>query len=262
MVLTTMQYALGGASGLFVGFILGLGGGGGSVLAVPLMLYLVGIKDPHQAIGTSALAVAANALAGLASHARAGTVNWRCGGIFAGAGIAGALAGSTLGKAIDGQKLLLLFAILMLAIAALMFRGRGSEGVAGARCNRGNLGKVITYGLGTGAFSGFFGIGGGFLIVPGLIASTAMPILGAIGTSLIAVAAFGLTTSLNYAMSGFVLWPLAGVFVAGGIAGTFAGTRVSHAIAGHKGRLNTIFASFVALVAVYVLYRSLAALNG
>lgn len=260
-MLTGLQYALGGMSGLLVGFILGLVGGGGSVLAVPLMLYLVGIKDPHQAIGTSAFAVAANACAGLVSHARAGTVNWRCGGVFAGAGIAGALAGSTLGKAIDGQKLLFLFALLMLVIAALMFRGRGRDGVEGAQCNRGNLGKVVAYGLGTGAFSGFFGIGGGFLIVPGLIAATAMPILSAIGSSLIAVTAFGLTTSLNYAMSGFVLWPLAGVFVAGGIAGTVAGTRVSQAVAGHKGRLNAIFAGFVALVAIYVLMRSWAALN-
>jgi uncharacterized membrane protein YfcA len=262
MILTPEHYALGGVSGLLVGFILGLVGGGGSVLAVPLLLYVVGVRDPHQAIGTSAFAVAANALAGLASHARAGTVNWRCGGIFAGAGVAGALAGSTLGKAIDGQKLLFLFALLMLVVAGLMFRGRGYEGVEGARCNRGNIGKVLAYGFGIGGFSGFFGIGGGFLIVPGLMASTAMPILGAIGTSLIAVTAFGLTTSLNYAMSGFVIWPLAAIFIVGGMAGTIAGTRASQALADHKGRLNVIFAGFVALVAVYVLFRSWAALNG
>ena len=261
-MLTALQFALGGVSGVTVGFVLGLVGGGGSVLAVPLMLYVVGVKDPHQAIGTSALAVAVNALAGLASHARAGNVNWRCGGVFASAGVVGAMAGSTLGKAIDGQKLLVLFAVLMLAIAALMFRGRGNDGIAGATCHRGNLGKVLGYGIGTGTFSGFFGIGGGFLIVPGLIGATGMPILQAIGTSLIAVAAFGITTALNYATSGYVIWPLAGVFVLGGLAGTLIGTRVSHGLSGKKGQLNTLFAGFVALVALYIVYRSWAALNG
>lgn len=261
-MLSMMQYTLGGVSGLSVGFVLGLVGGGGSVLAVPLMLYLVGVKDPHQAIGTSALAVAANALASLANHARAGTVNWRCGGVFAAAGVAGAFGGSTLGKMIDGQKLLFLFALLMLAIAALMFRGRGDAGIEGAQCHRGNVVKVLGFGLGTGAFSGFFGIGGGFLIVPALIAATGMPLLRAIGTSLVAVTAFGLTTALNYASSGYVLWPLAGVFVAGGLVGSAIGTRASHAMAGQKGRLGTIFASFVALVAVYMLYRSWLVLYG
>ncbi len=260
--MTGLQFALGGASGLLVGFILGLVGGGGSVLAVPLMLYLVGVRDPHQAIGTSALAVAVNALAGLASHARAGTVNWRCGAIFATAGVLGALAGSTLGKAVDGQKLLVLFALLMLVIAGLMLRGRGTAGIEGAGCNRGNLHKVLGYGLGAGAFSGFFGIGGGFLIVPGLMAATQMPILNAIGTSLIAVSAFGLTTALNYAMSGYVLWPLAGVFVAGGFVGTMAGTRAAQAIDGRSGGLAVVFAGFVALVAIYSLVRSLAVLIG
>ena len=110
--------------------------------------------------------------------------------------------------------------------------------------------------------SDFFGIGGGFLIVPGLIAATSMPILQAVGTSLIAVTAFGLATAVNYAISGYVIWPLAGVFVAGGLVGALTGTRVSHAIAAEKGRLNTIFACFVAFVAIYVVYRSWTAAHG
>src|SRR3546814_7001700 len=88
------------------------------------MVYFVGVKSPHLAIGTSALAVAANALAGVWTHARKGNVNWRCGGSFAAAGVLGAFAGSTLGKAFDGQKLLFLFALLMLAVAFAMYRGR------------------------------------------------------------------------------------------------------------------------------------------
>ncbi len=261
-MLEPLQYVLGGLSGALVGFVLGLVGGGGSILAVPLLLNLVGIRNPHEAIGTSALAVAANALAGLWNHAHARTVNWRCGGIYATAGVVGALAGSTLGKNIDGHKLLLLFAILMIVVAIVMFRGRGDQGVEGAQCNRENVAKVVGYGLGTGAFSGFFGIGGGFLIVPGLMASTHMPILRAIGTSLVAVAAFGLTTALNYAASGFVLWGLAGAFIAGGTIGSVIGTRASQVLAAEKGRLNSLFAVFVLIVAIYMLFKSWTELTG
>ena len=92
------QYALGGVSGVLVGFTLGLVGGGGSILAVPLMVYLVGVRSPHIAIGTSAFAVAANAAIGLLNHARAGNVKWKCGGMYAVAGIFGALLGSTAGR--------------------------------------------------------------------------------------------------------------------------------------------------------------------
>ncbi len=261
-MIDTLHYALGGVSGVLVGFVLGLVGGGGSILAVPLLLYLVGVKEPHVAIGTSAFAVAANAAIGLWNHGRAGTVNWRCGFIYAGAGVVGALGGSTVGKSIDGHQLLFLFAILMIVVAILMFRSRGDEGIEGAMCSRENVGKVAGFGLGTGAFSGFFGIGGGFLIVPGLVASTSMPILRAIGTSLVAVTAFGLTTSVNYAVSGLVNWPLAGVFILGGVAGSAIGTRAANVLSADKGKLNTIFAAFVMIVAIYMLWKSWAELAG
>ncbi len=112
-----MQGVLGLASGALVGFSLGLVGGGGSILAVPLMVYVVGVPEPHVAIGTSAIAVAANAAINLSNHARGGTVVWSCALTFAAAGIVGAFAGSILGKMMDGQKLLALFALLMLVIA-------------------------------------------------------------------------------------------------------------------------------------------------
>ena len=255
-----LHYLLGAASGTLVGFMLGLVGGGGSILAVPLMVYLVGIRSPHVAIGTSALAVAANALAGVWNHARTGNVNWRCGASFAAAGVAGALAGSTLGKAMDGERLLFLFALLMLAVAFAMYRGRGDAGVEGVTCNRDNLPRVVAFGFGTGALSGFFGIGGGFLIVPALVASTAMPVYRAVGTSLIAVAAFGLTTAGSYAWSGLIDWPLAGSFIAGGVAGTMIGAALARRLAAEKGRLTTLFALLVAVVAAYMLTRSAPAL--
>jgi uncharacterized membrane protein YfcA len=258
-MLDAVHYLLGGLSGGLVGFTLGLVGGGGSILAVPLIYYVVGVPSAHMAIGTSAFAVAVNAATGLISHARARTVKWRCGGVYAAAGIAGALTGSTLGKHVDGQKLLFLFALLMLAVGVLMLRGRADEGIPGAQCNRDNAPKVLGFGFGTGLFSGFFGIGGGFLIVPGLVASTRMPILSAVGTSLVAVTAFGLTTALNYAASGMVDWPLALVFVAGGAAGSAAGSRLARRLAGTRGLLNVVFAALVLAVAVYMIWKSAAA---
>lgn len=251
-----LQYFLGTLSGVLVGFTLGLVGGGGSILAVPLMVYLVGVRSPHLAIGTSALAVAVNALAGMWNHAREHNVNWRCGGSFALAGVVGALGGSTLGKAFDGQRLLFLFALLMLAVAFAMYRGRGQEGIEGVQCNRDNLPRVVVFGFATGLLSGFFGIGGGFLIVPALVASTAMPIYRAIGTSLVAVAAFGLTTAANYASSGMLDWPLAGSFIAGGILGSILGAAAARKLSATRGQLNTVFAALIVIVAGYMLYRN------
>lgn len=255
MILEPIQYVLGAFSGALVGFVLGLVGGGGSILAVPLMVYLVGVRSPHVAIGTSALAVAANAALGLATHARLGNVKWRCSIVFAVAGVAGALIGSTLGKAFDGQKLLFLFALVMVVVGILMLRRRGHVGDAEVRLGRENAAKLVLYGLGTGLFSGFFGIGGGFLIVPGLVAATGMPMLFAVGSSLFAVTAFGLTTAANYALSGLVDWILALVFIGGGFLGSFVGTRAAKRLSG-AGHLTTVFASLIFVVAAYMLWKS------
>jgi uncharacterized membrane protein YfcA len=251
---------LGLASGLLVGFSLGLVGGGGSILAVPLMVYLVGVPDAHVAIGTSAIAVAASAALNLATHARNGTVRWHCAGVFAAMGAAGAVLGSTIGKNVDGRKLLVLFACLMIVVAALMLKRRGSGGEQDGRLNRSNLPKLVGYGLGAGTVSGFFGIGGGFLVVPGLVFATGMPLLNAIGSSLVAVAAFGLTTAANYALSGFVDWMLAALFISGGVLGGLIGVRSAHALARRRGALDCVFAGVIFAVAVYMLLRSGAAL--
>ncbi len=251
-----VQYALGAGSGMLVGFVLALVGGGGSILAVPLMVYAVGVPNPHVAIGTSAFAVAVNAATGLANHARAGTVKWRCALLYAGAGILGAFAGSTAGKAFDGQKLLFLFALVMIAVGVMMLRRRGSDGDPAAECDRKNAPKVAAFGALTGAFSGFFGIGGGFLVVPGLIASTGMPMINAVGSSLVAVFAFGIATAVNYAFSDLVDWGLALVFIAGGVFGGYAGAAVAKRLSATRGRLTTIFAALIFLVAGYMLWRS------
>jgi hypothetical protein len=127
--------------------------------------------------------------------------------MYALAVVAGAFANSTIGKAFDGQKLLFLCALLMLVVGVLMLRGRGKPGNLDVQCRRENALKVIAYGSATGLFLGFLGIGGGFLIAPGLMAATGLPMIHGVGSSL--VAAFGLTTAINYAASGFIDWGLA-----------------------------------------------------
>jgi len=256
MMLAPAQILLGAGSGGLVGFTLGLVGGGGSILAVPLMVYLVGVPNPHMAIGTSALAVAVNAATGLISHARAHTVKWRCGAVYAAAGIMGAFAGAAVGKAIDGQKLLFLFALLMVVVGVTMLRKRAQLGNPAVEFDREKLPKLLGYGLGTGLFSGFFGIGGGFLIVPGLMRSTGMPILNAIGTSLLAVTAFGLTTALSYALTGLVDWQLAAVFIGGGILGGILGSRLVHRLSAKASTITIIFSGFIFAIAAYMLWKS------
>jgi uncharacterized membrane protein YfcA len=256
-MITMMQGVLGLASGALVGFSLGLVGGGGSILAVPLMVYVVGVPDAHVAIGTSAIAVAANAAVNLGNHARGGQVHWSCALVFAAAGICGAFGGSVLGKMMDGQNLLVLFALLMLAIAALMLKTRERLGAARVEINRSNTPALLGLGLVTGTLSGFFGIGGGFLIVPALMLATGMSIMSAISSSLVAVTAFGLTTASSYAWSGLISWKLAGIFIIGGIAGGLLGTAAARLLALRRGALNTVFASIIIMVALYMLARNI-----
>lgn len=259
-MLDTIQYLLGAGSGVLVGFVLGLVGGGGSILAVPLMVYLVGVPSPHVAIGTSALAVAVNALTGLLNHVRQGNVKWRCSLVYAASGIAGAFAGSTAGQAFDGQKLLFLFAIVMVVVGVLMVRDRRRQGNPSVVLGRDNALNLVGFGAGTGLFSGFFGIGGGFLIVPGLLAATGMPMINAVGSSLVAVTAFGLTTAANYAFAGLVDWALAGVFILGGAVGGLLGARLAKRLSDAQGRLTTVFTALIFLVAAYMLWQSATAL--
>lgn len=257
MTLSLVQSVLGLGSGALVGFSLGLVGGGGSVLAVPLMVYVVGVREPHVAIGTSAIAVAANAAINLFNHSRGGTVIWRVALLFAAAGIVGAFAGSNFGKMVDGHRLLALFALVMLVIAALMLKTRARAGIPDVKMNWSNFPAVAGLGLATGTLSGFFGIGGGFLIVPALMFATGMPIMNAVSSSLVAVTTFGMTTAASYAWSGLVSWDLAGVFIAGGIAGGIAGTAAARHLAARRGALNVVFATVIVAVALYMLVRNI-----
>ena len=250
------------ASGALVGFSLGLVGGGGSILATPLLLYVVGVAQPHIAIGTGALAVSANAFANLGGHARAGNVRWRCAIVFAVVGTLGAFAGSSLGKLVDGDHLLFIFGLIMLAVGAMMLRPRRENAAPERPADLGTC--LITAGVSfaAGMASGFFGIGGGFLIVPGLMLATRMPMIKAVGSSLLAVGCFGLATAVNYSLSGFVDWPIAGEFIAGGLVGGLLGMTLANRLSAQKNTLNRIFAMLIFAVAAYVLYRSGTTLMG
>lgn len=253
--------ALALASGALIGFVLGLVGGGGSILAVPLLVYVVGVESPHAAIGTAAVAVALNAAAGLAGHASGGNVKWPCALVFAGAGMLGAALGAEIGKAIDGQALLAAFGGLMIAVGAWMLRGRSGGSNPNVRLSAASarhlMPRLVGYGLAVGLMAGFFGIGGGFLIVPALIAATAMPIGAAVGTSLVVVTALGATTAGSYALSGYVDWVLVAWLVAGGLAGTVVGRRAGKALAGRKNLLERGFAAVVIAVGGFVAWSAL-----
>lgn len=240
-------------SGGLIGVVLGLVGGGGSILAIPLLIYVVGVGSTHAAIGTSAVAVAANALAGAIGHARAGTVRWKPALIFSALGVIGAAAGAELGKAFDGTRLLILFGFLMVVVGATMFlKPQGSSAATDVITGRACLLRLLPLGGGVGLAAGFFGIGGGFLVVPALIAATSMPFVQAVGTSLVVIVALGLTTAVSYAVSGLVDWELTFLLVAGGVVGGVAGILLGRKLADRRGLLERIFAAMLILVGVYI----------
>jgi uncharacterized protein len=251
-------------SGSLVGVVLGLVGGGGSIIAVPLLLYVVGITSPHMAIGTSAIAVALSAFFNLINHARNGMVKWPCAVTFSLAGIVGAWAGSSLAMKVPGNQLLGLFGALMIVVGIIMLLRKDAEGNPDVRLSfstaRELLPLLLGIGFAVGALSGFFGIGGGFLIVPGLMLATGMPIAYAIGTSLFAITLFGATTAANYATSGLIDWRIAALFVIGGVAGGVIGSLIGRKLAAHKSALATLFAGFVIVIGFYISWKGAVAL--
>ncbi|QQE79339.1 sulfite exporter TauE/SafE family protein [Alicyclobacillus sp. SO9] len=260
MHLSDLQMILSVVSGGVVGFTLGLIGGGGSILAVPLLLYVVGIHDAHIVIGTTALAVSVNAFMNLIPHWREGNVRWKAAVLFAIPGAIGAYVGSIFGKMVNDNAILFLFAILMIVIAVLMLRPKkqldNEQHVLDIQAK-----KVIPSGFSTGAIAGFFGIGGGFLIVPGLVFSTGMGMIEAIATSLFSVGTFGLTTAVSYAFSGLVDWLIVILYIVGGLIGGFFGVKLATRLANTKRLLQIVFSTVIIVVAIYMLYKNLSFLH-
>ncbi len=263
MIITLLQFALSVISGVAVGFTLGLIGGGGSILAIPLLIYFVGIHNTHFAIGTTALAVGVNAYINFFAHRRKVKVNPRAGIIFSVIGSAGVLIGSTLGLITNSGHLLLLFSFLMVGVGAFMFAGRQRIIRKGPEANEGdenvhNYGKLSLSSVLTGFASGFFGIGGGFLIVPALMYSTRIKINEAIGTSLLVVGTFGILTAIRYGISGNLIYSVSFFYIIGGILGGILGTRISTGM--DTGRLKKLFSVIIILVGVYVMLKTLSAI--
>ena len=244
--------ALGGA---LIGLLLTLFGGGGSVLATPWLIYVVGLTDTHAAIGTSAAAVAVNAATGLAAQARAGRVKWPCASVFALSGLTGALAGAQVARQVNGQALLMWFAFAMIAIALSMLLPKRDAGNPAVHLTPPMVLKLAPVGLITGLAAGFFGIGGGFLIAPGLMAATGMTLANAGASSLVSVTLFGTATSLSYAAAGQVIWPLFGALVLGGGAGTLIAMPLARKLEAHTRAARSTFAVLVIVVALYILLK-------
>jgi uncharacterized membrane protein YfcA len=246
--------------GTMIGMLLGLVGGGGSILTVPILVYVLG-AGVHEATATSLVIVGATALAGAVPHARAGRVALPAALAFGGAGIAGAFAGGWLNSRASGPVILLLFGVLMLIVAARMaFRGQPSAaGIAGS--GSGVRWPVLVAGLVVGVMTGFFGVGGGFLIVPALVLVLGFPIRLAVGTSLVVIAinsGAGVLAHLQAGgADGFDL-PLAILFIAGGFVGATLGGRLAGRI--DETKLSRGFALLIALLGLFLIVTNGAAL--
>jgi len=247
-----------GLSGVVVGLMLAVFGGGGSVLAAPLLIGFVGVTDPHRAIGAASIAVAINALVGLFGQARAGRVKWPCALVFGAAGLAGALSGAHLAKQIDGAQLLAWFALAMALIGVSMLWPKANEGDPSVHLTPKMVLRLAPIGAATGLAAGFFGIGGGFLIAPGLMAATGMTLANAAASSLVSVALFGAATGASYAASGLVDWPIVGALVVGGALGSLAGLRLAPRLAARAALARRLFAGLIIAVAGYIAYLALA----
>ena len=245
-------------SGIVVGFSLGLIGGGGSILAVPLLVYVIGV-EPHVALGTSALAVAANALASLIHHKKVSHVKIKEGFAFAIPGVIGALIGAQLGLLTPSKHLLFLFGLFMIVMSITMWRRKPTillnETHHENRIIHVHKNRILLTGFAVGAAAGYFGIGGGFLITPALMYAASLNIIEAIGTCLLPVSAFGLTTAIRYSLEGQIQWFVSILFILGGIGGGFVGTRLCTKI--DREKLVKIFSILLILVALFIIMKTI-----
>jgi uncharacterized membrane protein YfcA len=210
---------------VFVGIALGLLGGGGSIMTVPLLAYVAGM-DAKQAIATSLLVVGVTSAVGAVSHARAGRVQWRTGLIFGAAGMAGAYAGGLLARFIPGTVLLIGFAVMMIATAIAMLRGRKNVHAADG-AHRMPIPKIIAEGLVVGLVTGLVGAGGGFLVVPALALLGGLPMPVAVGTSLIVIAMKSFAGLAGYLSSVHINWGVALAVTAAAVVGALIGARLT-----------------------------------
>jgi uncharacterized protein len=236
-----------------IGLSLGLLGGGGSILTVPILTYVAGL-DPKEAIAASLFVVGATSAVSAITHARNGRVKWRTGLIFGTAGMAGAFGGGLLGGHIPGTILMIAFALMMVATSIAMIRGRKNKTAATHNSELPVL-KVILEGLVVGLVTGLVGAGGGFLVVPALalLGGLAMPV--AVGTSLVVIALKSFAGLGGYLTTVSLDWGLVAAVTAAAIAGSVAGSRLAGRIP--EAVLRKGFGIFVLAMGVFVLVQEL-----
>ncbi|GHO63256.1 UPF0721 transmembrane protein [Ktedonobacter sp. SOSP1-52] len=228
--------------GAAIGLVLGMLGGGGSILTVPVLVYLLHM-DPHMAVTASLIIVGLNALMGSVLHWRAGNVKLKEAFLFGMYGIVSSYAGARVSTMLNSTLLLMLFALLMLVIALLMLRPKMGV-VTSTTATRRPWWLVLLGGLGAGLLTGFLGVGGGFLIVPALVLLLGMDMTTAVGSSLVVIAltsAAGIAGHLNSHIA--LPWTEILVFTAMGFTGLLAGTKLARMLP--VARLQQTFALFV-----------------
>ena len=231
-----------------VGLTLGLLGGGGSILMVPLLTYVAGMPTA-EAITASLVVVGATSAVSAVGHARAGRVRWRTGLLFGAAGMTGALAGGLIGGHLPGQLLMAAFAMLMVITALAMLRGRRSTATTGDATP--SPGRVLLVGAGVGLVTGLLGAGGGFLIVPALTLLAGLPITAAVGTSLLVIAMNSAAGLAGHLTAVPVDWALTGAITAAAVLGSLAGARLLTRVSAEKLRRG--FGWFVLIMGAFVL---------
>lgn len=238
------------ALSVVVGVSLGLLGGGGSILMVPILVTVAGM-DPKSAIATSLLVVGATAAVGAFQHARAGRVDLRTGLVFGAAGMAGAYGGGRVAEFIPGTWLLIAFGVMMAVTAVAMLRDRRVPSPQDTGSGSRHTGRIILDGVAVGAITGLVGAGGGFLVVPALVLMGGVTMPVAVGTSLLVIAMKSAAGLAGYLASVTLDWPLALAVTGAAIAGSFLGTRLMGRT--NPAKLRRGFGWFVVAAAILVL---------
>jgi uncharacterized membrane protein YfcA len=237
--------------GLAIGILLGLVGAGGSILTVPVLVFVLG-EPVKQATTESLLIVGLTALAGALTAARAGRVSWRIGLAFAGVGAVGAVAGTVLNRAVGSTAIMAGFALLLLVAAYAMGRAPANRPTRIAV----PAPRVAAAGAGTGVLTGFFGVGGGFVVVPALTLGLGLPTSLAVGTSLLVIALTSAAALAAHLASGGIDVSLTAGFAVAAIAGAVVGARLHPRVP--ETRLRRLFAALLVAVGVAVLVATLA----
>jgi len=236
---------------VLIGISLGLLGGGGSILTVPILTY-VGGMEPKAAIASSLFVVGVTSAAGVISHARAGRVRWRTGLVFGAAGMAGAYGGGRLAAFIPGHVLMIAFGLMMAATAVAMLR---KPRTLAARSTELPVGKVIAEGVVVGIVTGIVGAGGGFLVVPALVLLGGLSMETAIGTSLVVIAMKSFAGLAGHLGHVDVDWPITLGVTAVAVVGSLIGGTLAGRIP--PATLRRGFGVFVVVMAAFVLAKEL-----